>query len=221
MIMNMKSSAVVCGVALFMAIFFAAEVNARGRGGGGGGFSGGGGGFSRAGVASGGGFSARSGQRAQRPVQRQSVSTGSSGNRQETAGARQAGLQDKQVEARGTQNQDDRQDWADSSREDRQAAAKDRQDDRQDFVEDERDDYYDRWDDNDGEFLAGAIVGGAVVGTAVAASTPTTYVTILPCTTTAVVVNGVSYYNCSSAWYQRGYAGSQVTYVTVAAPPGY
>jgi hypothetical protein len=107
------------------------------------------------------------------------------------------------------------------SREDRQDAAKDRQEDRQDFVEDEYDDYNDCWDDDDGEFLAGAIVGGVIVGAAVSASSSTTYVTTLPCTATAVVVNDISYYNCSSAWYQRGYAGSQVIYIAVAAPPGY
>jgi hypothetical protein len=212
MVMNLKSSAVICGVALFTAIFFVTELGARGLGGGGRG--GGGGGFSRAGVASGAGFSARSGQRASQPMQRQNVGAGSQGNRQEMAGTRKATPQGSREEGRGSQNQDDRQDWADSSREDRQQAAKDRQEDRQDFVADEL-------DDDDGEFLAGAIVGGVIVGAAASASSSTTYVATLPCTAAAVVVNGISYYNCSSAWYQRGYSGSQVTYIAVAAPPGY
>lgn len=80
MTMNLKSSTVIFGVALFTAIFLATELDARGRGG-----RGGGGGFSRGGVASGGGFSARSGQRARPQVQRQGIRTGSQGNRQEMA----------------------------------------------------------------------------------------------------------------------------------------
>ena len=30
-----------------------------------------------------------------------------------------------------------------------------------------------------------------------------------------------SYYKCGASWYQRGYSGSQVTYIQVAAPPGF
>jgi len=33
-----------------------------------------------------------------------------------------------------------------------------------------------------------------------------------------VVVNGMSYYQCGSTWYQPRYAGSQVTYVVVNPP---
>ena len=104
MVMNLKSSAVICGVALFTAIFFVTELGARGLNGGGRG--GGGGGFSRAGVASGGGFSARSGQRASQPMQRQDVGAGSQGNRQEMAGTRKATPQGSREEGRGSQNQD-------------------------------------------------------------------------------------------------------------------
>ena len=93
MIINLKSSSVIWGVALVSAILFVTELNARGFGGGGGGGARGGGGFSRAGVASGGGFSAGSRQRVSQPMQRQGVSPGSQGNRQEMAGARQANLQ--------------------------------------------------------------------------------------------------------------------------------
>jgi hypothetical protein len=93
MVMNLKSSAVICGVALFTAIFFVTELGARGLNGGGRG--GGGGGFSRAGVASGAGFSARSGQRASQPMQRQDV-----------AGTRKATPQGSREEGRGSQNQD-------------------------------------------------------------------------------------------------------------------
>ena len=63
-----------------------------------------------------------------------------------------------------------------------------------------------------------------MVGAAAAASNAgnhVTYVTTLPCDATSVSVEGVSYYKCESSWYQRGYSGSQVTYIQVSAPPGF
>jgi len=163
-----------------------------------------GGGFSRGGVASGGAFSDRT-----------------------SAATKQRGGEQVNRQASPGEHQDDRQQWKDDNREDWQEHTEDRQEDRQDFVEDEHDDWdhhHNDWDD-DGEFAAGVIIGATVVGAAAAASTPTTtqvtYVTTLPCEATAVSVEGVSYYKCSSSWYQRGYAGSQVTYIQVAAPPGF
>ena len=53
-----------------------------------------------------------------------------------------------------------------SGQEDRQEFAEGRQEDRQDFFEDEIDEDWDNCcdgDDDDGEFIAGAIVGGVVV----------------------------------------------------------
>jgi hypothetical protein len=46
-------------------------------------------------------------------------------------------------------------------------------------------------------------------------------VTTLPSTPKVIVVNGVSYYQCGSTWYQQAYSGSGVTYVVVKAPAGY
>lgn len=162
------------------------------------------GGYSRAGVASSGSFSARADRRSRQQADRQ------------------AGRQTSQGD-----QQDDRQQWKDEDREDKQDYIEDRQEDRQDFVDD-HDDHWDNhhndWDDDDGEFLAGAIVGATVVGVAAAASTPeptTVYVTTLPCEATAVSVEGVSYYKCGDSWYTRGYAGSQVTYLSVPPPPGF
>jgi hypothetical protein len=151
-----------------------------------------GGGFSRGGAASSGGFSGGAGR-----------------------ANRQAG---------SAQHQENRQDWNNDNREDRQDHGRDRQDDRQDFIDDERDDNWDHhhndWDN--GDFAAGVVVGGVIVGAAASRSVnQVTYVTTLPCQATAVSVDGVSYYKCSSIWYQRGYAGSQVTYIQVAAPPGF
>jgi hypothetical protein len=183
-------------VATVTLAFIAVEADARGRGGVGG--------YSRAGVASGGSFSARAGERS----------------------SQQAGRQTERQTDQGDL-QDDRQQWKDDNREDKQDSSEDRQEERQDFVED-NDDHWDNhrddWDDDDGEFLAGAIVGATVVGVAAAASTPaptTVYVTTLPCDATAVAVDGVSYYKCGDSWYTRGYAGSQITYLSVPPPAGF
>lgn len=204
--LNLKSnifaySALFCVLALFIADF----AEARGRGGGGRG--GGGRSFSRSGPASHGGFSGGARTQPSRQMNRPSQGQVSGGERatqrQERANTRQGNRENS------GKSQEDRQEWRDQNREDRQEAIKDRQEDRQDFIDDQRDEY---WDDYNRYY---GYRGGVYVGTT------TTYITTLPCTTTAVVVNGVTYYNCSSTWYQRGYSGSSVTYVVVKAPPGY
>jgi len=93
----------------------------------------------------------------------------------------------------------------------------DARDDWQNWAEDERWDHHDGDWDEGGAFLAGAVVGAAARAVAASATQPT-YVTTLPCTTTAVVVNGATYYNCSGSWYNRGYSSGTVVYV-VTAPP--
>jgi hypothetical protein len=186
--------------------FVATDADARG---------GRGGGFSRGGVASGGGFSGGS-------ARQNRQSSGREVNRQEASGQHQGNREDW-----SNDNREDRRDFKEGNREDWQDYGEDRQDDRQDFIDDELDDNWDHhnnhWDD-DGDFAAGVIVGGVMVGAAAAASynvNQVTYVTALPCQATAVSIEGVSYYKCSSVWYQRGYAGSQVTFIQVAAPPGF
>ncbi len=182
----------VCASSLIVP-FIAPDADARG---------GRGGGFSRGGAASSGGFSGGAGR----------------ANRQ--AGSREANRQ-----AGSAQHQEKRQDWNNDNREDRQDWKDNNREDRQDFIDDERDDNWDHhhndWDN--GDFAAGVVVGGVMVGAAAASRSvnQVTYVTTLPCQATAVSVDGVSYYKCSSTWYQRGYAGSQVTYIQVAAPPGF
>ncbi len=199
---NIKSISIIFGIALLAVIFISAEIEARG--GRGGGRGGGGRSFSRGGTASRGGFSSRSSRQAGSRERSRTVSGGSQERRNKTSDTRQSSRGDE----RGSQ--EDRQDWRDQNREDIQDERKDRQDDRQDFIEDEHDDY---WDDRN-SFYVGAAVGASV-------ARRTAYITTLPCTTTAVVVNGVSYYSCTSTWYKRSYSGSQVTYITVAAPPGH
>ena len=194
--MKLKSTIFLLFITPLVLAPLAPDANARGRRGGE---------FSRGGVASGGAFSDRAGASTE---QREAAQV----NRQASSG----------------EHQNDRQQWEDDNREDWQENNEDRQEDRQDFVEDEHDDWdhhHNDWDDDDGELAAGVIIGATVVGAAAAASssrtTQVTYVTTLPCEATAVSVEGVSYYKCSSTWYQRGYAGSQITYIQVAAPPGF
>ena len=214
--LNLKSNAVIFAIALVLTVFFVAElVEARGRGGGrgGGGRGGGGRSFSRAGVAGGGGFS-HNRQRVSNPRTRP-VSRDHQMQDRDRATTRQGHLE----KDRDRGNLDDRQEWRDEHQDDIQEARKERREDRQDFIDDERDDY---WDDHRYGYGYGygygssttIIVGGAVAG-------GSTAITTLPCKTSAVVVNGVSYYNCSSTWYQRSYAGNQVTYIAVDSPAGY
>lgn len=67
------------------------------------------------------------------------------------------------------------------------------------------DDWYHPW-------AAAAVVGTAtavVVGTAVAS---------VPKTCVPVLINGVSYQQCGTTWYQPQYVGTSVQYVVVVAP---
>ena len=95
----------------------------------------------------------------------------------------------------------------------------DRQDDRQDFIEDEIDD---DWDGCRGD--CDGVVAGVVVGAAIGAAATHDHHTViytLPCSTTAVMFNSVSYYNCSGVWYERVYSGGDVTYIVTTPPPGH
>ena len=109
-------------------------------------------------------------------------------------------------------NMNDRQDWGDNNREDRQ-------DDRQDFIEDEIDDDWDRCRGDCGGVVAGVVVGAAIG--AAATHDLHTVIYTLPCSTTAVMFNSVSYYNCSGVWYERVYSGGDVTYIVTTPPPGH
>ena len=171
-------------------------------------------------------------------------------NRQRLAQNRKGAIQDRMAQNKGNledrqewrdKNREDIQKEIRERQEKRQEFIKDRQEDRQDFIEDIHDDHHhhhhwdDHWDGDGGEFAAGVIVGGVVVGAAAAAANAnnqydqpqvvynntTTYVTTLPCHPREVQINGVTYFNCGSEWYQRSYAGSQVTFIPVSPPPGY
>ena len=131
-------------------------------------------------------------------------------------------------QAQHDSNQQSRQSQYDSNQQSRQDNYEDVREDRQDFYEDEIDDDWDGCCDGDldeGEALVvGAVVGAAAV--AAAGSSTETYVqttttTALPCTPSVHAVDGVTYYQCGSTWYNQTYSGGGVTYITVQAPPGY
>lgn len=58
-------------------------------------------------------------------------------------------------------------------------------------------------------FAAGAAVTSAAIGSVVYS---------LPAACSVVVVNGISYQQCGSTWYEPQFAGTSVSYVVVAAP---
>ncbi len=60
-----------------------------------------------------------------------------------------------------------------------------------------------------------APVAAAVVGTAIVVGTR---VNTLPPACTVVHVNGLTYQQCGSTWYQPQFVGTSTTYVVVAAP---
>ena len=126
------------------------------------------------------------------------------GDRSDSRGDRQGDREDRS---------DDRQENRGDRQDDRQDFLEDARDDRQDFVEDIHDDHHDYYDHDD--FYEDA--WRYHVGASIAAATFRS----LTCTTTTVVVNGVTYYNCGPTWYNRGYGGGSVTYVVVNAPSGY
>jgi hypothetical protein len=45
--------------------------------------------------------------------------------------------------------------------------------------------------------------------------------TTLPCSSTAVIVNGTTYYQCNATWYRRGYESNTVVYIVTSPPPGH
>lgn len=71
---------------------------------------------------------------------------------------------------------------------------------------------------NDHPVATAAAVTTAVVGTAAVIGS---IVHTLPPSCSAMTVNGVTYQQCGSTWYQPQYAGTTVQYVVVNAPPHY
>jgi hypothetical protein len=94
-------------------------------------------------------------------------------------------------------------------------------------MDDAYDDYGPHW--GGGYNYSGGAVAAATaiaVGTAVTMSTMqamTTPSATQPaaCTMTSVAVGDVNYYQCGPSWFQKAYVNGEMSYVAVAAPPGF
>jgi hypothetical protein len=151
---------------------------------------------------------------------RQDTRSDRAGARGEAQGDRQEGRTDR-TESR-QENRTERTEGRQDVRGDRQQEVTDRQQNRQDAARDISDDWHGDWDDWDdwhpwGYVAAGAAVvaGAYAVGTIISATTYSS----LSCTN--VIVNGITYSQCGTTWYQPTYSGSDVTYIVVNAPPGH
>jgi hypothetical protein len=70
--------------------------------------------------------------------------------------------------------------------------------------------YYDYYD------AADWVAAGMVF--AVGATLTASAVQALSCQMNPVVVNGTTYYQCGTTWYQRSFSGGDVTYVVIESP---
>ncbi len=208
---------------MFLMVFLlAAEVMARGRGGGGrGGFSRGGGGvgggrsspnFSRSGPASGGSFG-RGGSYS-RPGGSYSRPGGGFGS--DLGGGLGTGPGGS-IQQPGRPSDVDRPSAGDppSERQDRWDDRQDRATDRQEHRQDMQKEYYEDHHYSYGEFYEDQ--WKYTVGASLTMATFRS----LSCTTTTVVVGSVTYYSCGGTWYNRAYSGGNVTYIVVDSPPGH
>ncbi len=90
---------------------------------------------------------------------------------------------------------------------DRQEYAEGIHEERKEFVEDNY--YYGRYGGYGAGYATGVAVGAAMSASAWRAQS---------CTPTAVLVSGVTYYQCGGTWYTRSYSGGSVTYVVTSNP---
>jgi hypothetical protein len=79
-------------------------------------------------------------------------------------------------------------------------------------VDNHWDDHYDHWDH---PVAAAAAIGTAAAVTAAAIGS---IAYSIPPSCVPVVVNGMTYQQCGSTWYQPQYAGASVQYIVVTAP---
>jgi hypothetical protein len=150
------------------------------------------------------------------------------------------------AQQRGT-NQSARQQNASASRsesqESRQQYGSQAQQNRQDYGNAAREDRQDAWDDAADDFHGGVYVGpgggvhvydgsGLAAATAVAVGTAVSVSAIQQmttptasgppaCTMESVTVAGANYYHCEPNWYQKAYVNGEMSYVSVAPPPGF
>lgn len=105
-----------------------------------------------------------------------------------------------------------------------------KQQNRENALDDYADDYHGpHWGGGYYNYPAGAGLATATaiaVGTAVTVGTMNAMTTpsaghAAACTMTSVTVGEVAYYRCDPNWFQKAYVNGEMTYVAVAAPPGF
>lgn len=111
-----------------------------------------------------------------------------------------------------------------ANREDWQSQANQGREDQQSYRSEAREDWQDCGDDH-GRYYGGYYggypaypVGGVAAGMAVGSTMTAAAFNAQKASCRTLVVNGVSYYQCGSTWYQPSYQGSRVTYVVVNPP---
>jgi hypothetical protein len=207
---------------LCLSVFLATEVGAQ-RGGRGGG----GGGISRSGAASSGSLGAT------RSSGASSYSRGgtASGGSFQGSAASQASRQNTAKQMQGRQQAGDaanREDWQNYGKEkqqSRQQAASDRQEDRQNYGKNAREDWQEYGEDYHGgyrgRYYGGSSAyptGGVAAGMVIGATMTAAAFNAQKASCSSVSVNGVTYQQCGSTWYQPSYSGGSVSYVVVNPP---
>ncbi|MRR58836.1 MAG: hypothetical protein EG824_11585 [Deltaproteobacteria bacterium] len=108
--------------------------------------------------------------------------------------------------------QTQRQEYGQQQQQSRQEYGQQQQENRQDFAED-YDDYH-----HYGDYPAGAVAAGAVTGAVIGSAMTAASYNAMSAPKTVVVVNGVTYYQVGTTYYQQVYQGGAVTYVVVSPP---
>ena len=132
-----------------------------------------------------------------------------------TQASRQNTAKDLQArqQAGDAANREDWQSHANQDREDRQGYRTESREDWQDYGEPSGG-YYGGYYSGYPAYPAGGVVAGMAIGSTMTAAAFNKQKA--SCST--LVVNGISYYQCGSTWYQPSYQGGNATYIVVSPP---
>ena len=120
-------------------------------------------------------------------------------------------------------NREDWQNYGKEKQDSRQQAASNRQEDRQDYGKNSREDWQEYGDDRyggyGGRYYGGSYpTGGVAAGMVIGATLTAAAFNAQKSSCSSVAVNGITYQQCGSTWYQPSYQGGDVTYIVVNAP---
>jgi hypothetical protein len=129
-------------------------------------------------------------------------------------------------QAQQDQLQSNRAQQQDQNREDWQQYGTERQESRQEYGNNAREDWQEYGEDYHGGYYHGGYyggypaypTGGVAAGMVIGATMTAAAFNAQKASCSTLVVNGVSYYQCGSTWYQPSYQGGNVTYIVVNPP---